>query len=143
MGHNLQSGGVPVVGFSLSFCIMHILDGTVKQEDVVHIYTACGKVVNNNEEYRQKVSREYQETYWNDDPRRAEQIFKELTDAGKITHCGSKALVHIWMPWSQFNDEFHGDWYREAVHSAIELNHDLPRPTNEQQEQIWAQHCRV
>lgn len=70
-----------LIGFSLSGCIEHILEGWVKEEQVVKI--VANTAAKNENEWKKVVSI-YSRSIWEKDPEKAKEIFKRFIDAGKI-----------------------------------------------------------
>jgi len=70
-----------LVGLSLSFCIMDIIEGRVAEEDVSHIVTGTRAVT---EASWDRMVERYSSIYWSEDPQRASELVSSFREAGKI-----------------------------------------------------------
>jgi hypothetical protein len=70
-----------MIGLSISFCIADICRGTKKLEDVEKIVAGTKMATPEDVE---GVLASYKETYWRLFPDKAERLFRQLWDEGKI-----------------------------------------------------------
>ncbi|HLD70618.1 MAG TPA: hypothetical protein VI937_01935 [Negativicutes bacterium] len=70
-----------MIGLSVSFCILDIVNGVVPIENVEKIIG--GISAQNQEDVRQLIS-DYCQVYWRECPKEAEQVFRQLFAEGKI-----------------------------------------------------------
>lgn len=70
-----------LVGYSLSFCVSDILNGTVKEPEVTRIVASIKAPTRQDFE---NLLEGYARNYWNDNPEEGKDIARRLYDAGKI-----------------------------------------------------------
>jgi hypothetical protein len=70
-----------MIGISVSFCVQDILRGKVGIEQVEKII--AGTSCRNSAEWNSCIEL-YRSHYWQDDPEKGEQIFRQLLAEGKI-----------------------------------------------------------
>jgi len=70
-----------LVGLSLSYCIKDIIDGKVKEEEVIKIIT---RTMAFDEGDWKNIIEHYQHKLWESNPKKAEEIFRRFLEAGKI-----------------------------------------------------------
>lgn len=70
-----------LTGYSLSICVLHILEGHVREEDVDAIESATRAL---DVEQFKEVLEAYAESYWRKDPEKAKRIAWQFWAEGKI-----------------------------------------------------------
>lgn len=70
------------IGFSLSLCIQDILNGLVKEEDVLHIVTGCSP--RNQDDLEEEIIPPYMKSYWRNNPE-AVAILRRLDEDRRIS----------------------------------------------------------
>ena len=78
--HTFQKD-IPMIGLSLSFCVMDMINEDLGVRDVVKIVS--NTKANNLAEF-ENVLRSYTEVYWWDFPKEAKALARRLWKAGKI-----------------------------------------------------------
>ena len=96
-----EQGDKPYIGYSLSMCIGDIIMGSIPLNEVNYIIASTR--IDSEQEF-QRVLAENQQTFWDMEPEKAEQVMRQLFAEGRIDQPklhGLKTIEHRDNYWSK------------------------------------------